>query len=354
MEQGPHTPADAERFDALLARAERLRAAGLPFDELRELGRLYRLHAAELARLRDRAEDPEAIRHRNALCVRAYTFLYASRRQRHGWRHLLLERLPDALARTWRAQALAWLLLAAGMILGTTLGLRDPGAVHALVPASFGYTEARLDVLLDSPRARAEFLAGQEVPLARNALFGSSLFVHNAKVAVLGFSTGILAGIPTVLLQLYNGLMLGAFGAIFLRDPLPTAFLAWILPHGIPELTAITLCTAAGLLLGEAVAAPGRRGRRQALREALDPALLLVGTAFPLLGVAAAVESFVRESALGTAPRLALAGGFAAALVAGLLATRRLARRRAADASWLRDLTSSLPAEPGSGSADPP
>jgi uncharacterized membrane protein SpoIIM required for sporulation len=350
MDTVPRSPDATERFSELLGRAERLRAVALPFDELRELGRLYRLHAAELARLRDRDEDPAAIRHRNALCVRAYSFLYASRRERHGWRHLFLERLPDALARTWRAQALAWLLLAAGAVVGATLGLRDPEAVHALVPASFGYSEARLDALLDSPQARAVFLAGQDVPATRNALFGSSLFVHNTRVALLGFATGILAGIPTLLLQLYNGLLLGAFGAIFLRDPAPVAFLAWILPHGIPELTAITLCTAAGLLLGEAVAAPGRQGRRRALREAMDPALLLFGAAIPLLGAAALVESFVRESTLGNGPRLAVAGVFAVALLAGLAATRRLARRRTADASWLRDLTSSLPEGPDNGS----
>ena len=72
----------------------------------------------------------------------------------------------------------------------------------------------------------------------------------------------ILAGVPTILFQVYNGLLVGALGSVFFSDPWPFEFLAWILPHGIPEFTAITLCAAAGLLLGGAVALPGRRRRR--------------------------------------------------------------------------------------------
>jgi uncharacterized membrane protein SpoIIM required for sporulation len=341
----PSAPLSAPRPDPearlaeLLARAERLRVSGLAFDEIRELGRLYRLAAARLARLRDRGDDPEAVRHLNALCVRAYGFLYASHGRRIGMRALLLERLPAALARTWRAQALAWTLLLAGALLGGALAARDPEAIYALVPASLGYSDGGLQALVESREARERFLAREETPLARSALFGSSLFTHNAQVGLLSLATGIFAAVPTCLLQLYNGLLVGAFAAVFLRDPWPIPFLAWILPHAVPEFTAITLCASAGLLLGLAVAAPGRAGRAAALRAALDPALLLFGAALPLFALAAGVESFVRESALGSAPRLALAALFLALLAFALAGVRRLARRREADLGWLGDLS---------------
>jgi uncharacterized membrane protein SpoIIM required for sporulation len=327
------------RFAELLARAERLRVGGLAFDELRELGRLYRRAAARLARLRDGGDDPEAVRHLNALCVRGYGFLYASGGQRTGARELLLARLPAALARTWHAQALAWTLLLAGALLGGALAARDDEALFALVPAALGYEDGGLEALVQSPEARARFLAREETPAAQNALFGSQLFAHNTQVGLLSFATGIFAALPTCLLQLYNGLVIGAFGAVFLRDPWPLPFLAWILPHAVPELTAITLCASGGLLLGLAVAAPGRAGRAAALRAARDPALLLFGAALPLFALAALVESFVRESALGTAPRLALAGFFLALLGAALASVRRLGRRHAADLAWLGGLT---------------
>jgi uncharacterized membrane protein SpoIIM required for sporulation len=331
--------ASSARLLELLDRSGQIRSHKLSFDELRELGHLYRIHAAQLARLRDRDEDPEAIRHLNAVCVRAFAFLYASRAAPHARSPSVATRVLDTIAHTWRAQAAAWLLLVAGGLIGGVLGSRDPEALSALVPAGLGYSQAGLETLSRSHEARVQFFVREKTPTAHNAVFGAELFVHNTRVGLLAFATGILAAVPTILLQLYNGMMLGAIASIFLRDPWPLEFLAWILPHGIPELTAVTLCVAAGLVLGTAVAAPGRLGRREALRTAIDPALLLFGTSVPLFFIAGAVESFVRESKLGTTTRLAIAGAFALLLAAALTFSRHLARKRRVDTAWLDELT---------------
>ena len=345
---------DTRRFEALLGEAERLGSRGLAFDTASELGRLYRAHTARLARLRQRGDDPEATRHVNALCVRAYGLLYVPPAGDRSLRRLLFVALPDALGRTWRAQAIAWSLLVAGGLLGFILAWRDPPALHALVPATSGYTPEQLDHLVASADARAAFLTRATTPAGMNLLFGSSLFVHNTRVGLLAFATGVLAGVPTVLLHLYNGVLLGAFASIFFHDRWPIDFLAWILPHGIPELTAITLCAAAGLLFGGAVAAPGRAGRRQAIRAATNPALLLFAGALPLFALAALVESFVRQSTLGTTPRLCLAATFGLALLLALIVVRRLSRALPVDVRWLGELTAPVHDEaPGSDSGPP-
>jgi uncharacterized membrane protein SpoIIM required for sporulation len=329
---------EIERMEQLLLRAERLRASGLGFDELRELGRLYRLGSARLSRLRERGDDPETIRHLNAICVRAYGVLYAERGAERGER-AFGARLADAIARTWHAQALAWALLLFGVLIGAALGASSDEALYALVPESLGYSDGGLEALASSPEARAEFLRRERTPAGVSAAFGSMLFANNTRVGLLSFASGMLAGVPTVLLQVYNGVVLGALTSVFARDPLPIAFAAWILPHGVPELTAISLCAAAGLLLGSAIAAPGRDGRAAALRRQADPALLLFGASIPLFFAAALVESFVRESALGTGVRFVVAGGFAALELAFLTLSRRLALRRHITASWLAELT---------------
>jgi uncharacterized membrane protein SpoIIM required for sporulation len=122
---------------------------------------------------------------------------------------------------------------------------------------------------------------------------------------------------------------------VFLASESRWLFLAWILPHGVPELTAICLCAAAGLALGAAVAAPGRRGVSAALREAAAPATALFLSSIPMFLLAAAIESFVRESALGTPARTAVACAMGGLVISLLAAVRRLARRRQADSSWL-------------------
>lgn len=328
--------AELQRFAALLERAERLQVRGLGFDELRELGALYRAHAARLAVARDRDVDPDAVRTLNGLCTRAYAALFTERahRVRRPWP----QALRAAFGMTWRTQAIAWALLAAGFVLGGGLTWNDPLAVHALVPSGMGYSSERLDALVASAAARERFFAVSDMPTSAKAVFGSFLFANNTRVGLLAFATGMLAGIPTVVLTLYNGIILGAFASIFLHDPWPLAFLAWILPHGVPELTAICLCAAGGLQLGAAVAMPGPRGRAVALAEAVPPVLVLVGTAVPLFVLAALIESFVRQSTWGTAPRLLIAALWIAVAVGLVVAARRSAQVDEADTSWLREL----------------
>ena len=151
--------AELRRFAELVGRAENLRVKGLGFDELRELGALYRSHAAQLAVARDRDTDPDAIRTLNGLCTRAYAALFtdSAQRSRRPWSHAL----RAAFGQTWRAQVVAWALLVAGMLLGGGLTWHDPLAVHALVPSGMGYSPDQLDQLVASAAARDQFFAVQ-------------------------------------------------------------------------------------------------------------------------------------------------------------------------------------------------
>jgi len=334
---------ELERFVALLGRAERAKLRSLAFDELRELGRLYRLLAARLARARASEADPDAARILNAALARGYVLLYAGRPAANAKR-AALARLADAIARSFAYQVAAWVLLLAGALAGAGLVSNDARAAASLVPASLGYSPARLERLAESPAARAEFFEREETSAAHNAIFGSLLFVNNTRVGLLSLALGVLGGFPTVLLQIYNGVVLGALAGIFAATESRWLFALWVGPHGVPEIEAICLCAAAGLQLGAAMVAPGRRRVRDALREAGDSALALFAVAVPLLVLAALVESFVRESALGDAARIAVLAANAALVAAILVGSLRIARLRgaAADASWLASARSTI------------
>jgi uncharacterized membrane protein SpoIIM required for sporulation len=327
----------AEELARLLDDAESHRLRALPFDDLRQLARLYRGESARLARLRDRGGDRDRIGHLNSLCVRAHGFLYSARppgnRRRALWRPFV-----SALAGTRRMQAVAWAIMAIGAIVGYSLVVLDPVSLYALMPTSLGYDIGQIDALYQSSEARETFLARESTAVAQNAIFGSYLFANNTRVGILAFATGLLFGLPTVLLQFYNGIMIGTISAIFMRDEQAISFLLWILPHGVPELTAITLCCAAGLVLGQAVAAPGRVTRSEALRRAGPDSLALFVASVPLFFVAAWIESFVRESALGSAPRIAVAASGAVILLAIAFLARKLDDRESARLEWLEEL----------------
>ena len=324
-----------DRFAELIDRAER---GQLDFDGLRELGREYRVGSARLSeqKTRARARDPEALRYLNALCLRAYTHLYVAPLRAGGSRWAFwLQDLPAALARTARLQLIAAGLLLVGALIGAGLVLEDGRNVAATVPAQM-YPAHALQRLHDSAEARARFLERSEGATGRNALFAGSLFAHNTRVGLLSLATGILATVPSGALLIYNGLTLGGFSAIFLRGGERVAFLAWIVPHAVPELLAIVLCSTGGLAMGLAVIGPGRLGRRLALRRASRDALQLALAAVVLFVCAALIESFVRESLLSTAARFSVAALAVSALAGYVLLVRVLARRQAAvDVSFL-------------------
>jgi uncharacterized membrane protein SpoIIM required for sporulation len=319
---------------ALLDRAESARWR-LSFEELRELTCLYRINSARLAMLRSHGRDPEAIHYLNALCVRAYTHLQASAPRRPRFRTFLLTRFPATLAATAWLQALVGLLMLSGALVSWTIVSANPATLHAFIPSSM-YPPLMLERLAGSAQERAKFLAHVRLEFGLKSIFSASLLVHNTKVGLLAFTTGILAGIPTLLLVFYNGLTLGAFVWIFSRDRGWPVFWAWLLPHAIPELLAVTLCSTGGLVVAKAILAPGRRGVAASLREAAAPALQLVLASFPLFAVAAGLESFLRESMLPTAVRFAAAGASIAAIAGYIWYVRRLTRRRApSNLDWL-------------------
>ena len=324
-----------EELARLLDDAESHRLRALPFDDLRRLARLYRGESARLARLRDRGGDQDRIGHLNSLCVRAHGFLYSARKRP---KRAFGRGIAISLAETARIQTLAWLLMAVGAIVGFSLVVLDPSALYALMPASLGYDTTQIDSLFRSAEARDQFLSRDATSATHNMVFGSSLFTNNTRVGILAFATGILFGIPTILLQFYNGIMIGTIGAIFLRGEHAVLFLAWILPHAIPELTAITLCSAGGLVLGRAMAAPGRVTRTRALQTAAPTALALFLTSLPLFFVAAWIESFVRESTMGTAARFAVAGVGFLVLGGSALLLRGLRHDESMSTDWLDDL----------------
>jgi uncharacterized membrane protein SpoIIM required for sporulation len=149
-------------------------------------------------------------------------------------------------------------------------------------------------------------------------VMASAIATNNVQVTFLAFAGGILAGLGTVLVLVGNGVSIGAVYGLFASYGLDRFLLAFVLPHGVIELTAICIAGGAGLWLGSALLVPGRRTRGEALvergREAVS---LLAGTTLLLL-VAGALEGFVSPSSLPFALKAAVSA-LSAVLLGGYL-----------------------------------
>ena len=153
-------------------------------------------------------------------------------------------------------------------------------------------------------------------------VFVNSLFRHNAIVALLGFGLGFLAGVPTLLLLVYNGLTLGAFVEIHARRGLLVDVLGWLLIHGVTEIGAVIIAGAGGLVLADKILFPGRYTRLENLARHGREAAQLGGGAVLMLFVAGLIEGGFRQLIGNTEGRFAFAAVTAVLWLAYFLSGR--------------------------------
>lgn len=290
---------------------------------LSRLDVLYRRSTIHLSQVSTRTTDRRLITYLNDLVASAHGLIYLPPRRSvfAGLRTFLFEGFARALARQWKAHVMSAGLLLGGAFLAYLLSMADPLSNYALWPrAEVRQPGSSHEQLLEVLRGSRDDSGGTKFA------FASFLFTHNLKVGLLAMSLGVLAGIPTSLLMIYNGMILGVFVAIHLRAGIDAEMWAWILPHGVTEIGAIILCGGVGLILGRAIVAPGLSTRTQALRRAGEEAGLTALGVSGMLLAAAAIESFLRQSHLSTASRLTFAGAsalfWAAFFLHGLLRER--------------------------------
>lgn len=82
-----------------------------------------------------------------------------------------------------------------------------------------------------------------------SALTTKGLFINNSSVAMLMIECSVLFAIPTLYLLFYNGLVIGFVGMHISLGQ----FMAYTLPHGIFELTAIVIAGAISFRIAQAV-----------------------------------------------------------------------------------------------------
>ena len=302
--------ADWERLEKLVTIMEKRSIRRLSDDDLLALPGLYRTTLSSLSVARDTSLDRALITYLEQLCTRAYFQIYgvqtpASRQVTrffaHGW--------PEAVRALWRETLICLVLTIGSAILAYMLIRSDPSWFYSIIPEALAGGR--------DPSASAEFLRStlydtdsDKDPLLTFATF---LFTHNSQVAIFSFALGFAFAVPTVLLILYNGLMVGAFFAVFASKGLGPNLAAWLAIHGTTEIFAICISGAAGMRIGMAVAFPGRLSRMEAaVRAGRLAATAMIGT-IVMLGVAGLLEGVGRQTIVNDGLR-ALIG---AAMLAG-------------------------------------
>lgn len=303
-----------QRLEDLLRLLDRSALRRLDREEVRELGRIYRRTASDLAIARAESRDPRLVNYLNSLVIRAHGRIYRADSADGGrrLRRFFARDFPRTFRRTWRHTALAFLvfmLFAALTFLGT-------------------WRDVEFSELAGvSPMARQMILEAKprwwENINRQNQVEASGIATNNIGVTFYAFAYGALFGLGTLYVMALNGAHIGTVLALTYRAGYGHELATFMAGHGVIELTCIFIAGGAGMLFGTAVLFPGDLSRFDNLRLRGREAVQLIVGCVPLLAVAGLIEGFISPAPIPPAMKFAVAAATGLALYAYLLLAGR-------------------------------
>ena len=273
-----------EKLESLLERVKKQGFHALSRSELRELGLLYRQTATDLSAVRGDPGSVQQSRYLNQLLGRAHNAIYSGQKKSIGgiWRFYARE-YPAVFRRFLPYTAVAIGIFVLGAMAGSLLTLSDPDYVREFLPPNIVESIERHDMWthsIVSVRPQAS----------------SAIMTNNLSVSFMTFAAGITAGLGTLYLLFFNGIMIGVIGVACGTHEMSLSLWSFVAPHGVLELPAIFIAGGAGLRLAQALLFPGLLSRRESLATGgTDSVRLLVGV-IPMLIVAGTIEAFFSPS----------------------------------------------------------
>ncbi|HEY4922172.1 MAG TPA: stage II sporulation protein M [Xanthobacteraceae bacterium] len=296
-------------LEKLIGITERKGVRALAPDDLQRMPQLYRSVLSSLSVARAIALDRALLLYLESLSLRAYLALYSPRIGLGEAGRQFLRAFPAAVISARWHLLIAFLAFAVGIGAGFWLTVEDESWFTTFVPpwlsGGRGVASTRASLL------NGEIFAPWPGFAVSLGIISNYLFSHNTVVGILSFSLGLFAGVPTVLLIAYQGLMIGAFIALHYDRGLTVDFLGWLSIHGVTEISALLLFGAGGLVLAEKMLFPDRYSRVDSLALHGRRAAEIAVGAVMMLFVAAILEGEFRQLVASTPWRFVIAAATA-------------------------------------------
>ena len=119
------------------------------------------------------------------------------------------------------------------------------------------------------------------------------LMIHNIRVMMLGYTSGLFCGVPSMYILSQNAAMVGVFDQLFSSQGLGVSFWLVVFVHGTLEMTALIIGSAAGIILGKSFLFPGTIRRWDAFKNGAKDSIKIIVGLLPVLALAAFFEGFI-------------------------------------------------------------
>jgi uncharacterized membrane protein SpoIIM required for sporulation len=270
---------------------------------------LYRLCCEHLALARSRSFPLHVIECLSSITSRAHQIIY--RQSDAGFARVaqaLVGDFPIMVRRLW-----AYIAIAAALLMIPTIAIAiatylNPDLILSIVDRN---TAAAFEQMY-SPAAQA---IGRPRDIASDWLMFGFYIKNNIGIAFQCYATGVVFGLGSLFFLLANGTFGGGIAGYVASLGYGATFFPFVATHSAFELTAIVLCGAGGLRIGQSVLLPGRLTRIASLELAARETSLIVFGAAVMLVIAAAIEAFWSSAPWVTPTAKYVCAGFCWTLV---------------------------------------
>ena len=276
----------------MLDKSQKLARNRLSKEEIDSLGRLYRMSTSDLALARREFPGHRVTAYLNQLVARAHGQIYQSEPlQKNRVTHFFRAHFPQLYREILPYTTGATLLFIIPALIAFFVVWRAPETIYLfegeqIAPLVRQVEEGKLWVDVE--------------PEVRSAM-SAVIMTNNIQVSFLAFAGGMLAGLLTIYVMIFNGIHLGAIFGLLQFHKLSSGLAEFVVGHGFIELSVIMVAGGAGLYLGDGLIRPGLLTRREALVQRGRLSVQLILGCVPLLIIAGLIEGFISPSGL---PRL--------------------------------------------------
>jgi uncharacterized membrane protein SpoIIM required for sporulation len=206
-------------------------------------------------------------------------------------RYFFTDEMPQVIYESRSSFMWAFIFFALSFAIGYFSSVKDPDFAKTIMGES--YVEMTVENIKSGDPMAVYKKSGRF-----DMTFG--IMENNMRVTLMYFILGIFAGVGSVAMMMYNGVMVGAFLQFFSQNNLLKEANLTIWMHGTLEISAIVIGTAAGITMGKGLLFPGTYSRMQSFQMAARKAIKIIVGVMVLLFFAALIEgNLTRHTELG-------------------------------------------------------
>lgn len=258
-----------------------------PHEDIERLPTLFRQICHDLSVAQHRLYDAAVVDRLNRLAISGYRTL--ERRISGGWErfaHLVVRDFPEAVRSEKKLFWFNTLLFWCPFLFFAIWTPFDPEwAMRLLGPEGM----VSMESMYGSHTSPEDYMREE---FGSNFMMFAFYIYNNVGIDLRTFAGGLLAGVGTLFIVLFNGAHIGAATGYVHHACNPQTFYSFVAGHSAPELMGIVISGMAGMRLGLSLIHPGPHDRRTALVLGGRRSVLLLLGACVLTSFAAVIEGF--------------------------------------------------------------